>query len=78
MHPQLSDRKLVCKDFIEALEKCHATSTWGKFLGVCNRQKDELNYCLRTERVARTTHNRELAIERKAKADQALKEFHAL
>jgi COX assembly protein 2 len=65
MHPQLSDKRisrsrlhfvrllvdlvpLVCKDFIKALEECHATG-WRRFTGACNRQKDELNRCLRTE-----------------------------
>ncbi|KJA27447.1 hypothetical protein HYPSUDRAFT_131392, partial [Hypholoma sublateritium FD-334 SS-4] len=67
----------VCKEFIDALEKCHA-SGWTKFLGACNGQKDALNHCLRTERLARTTVNREHAKERKAKTDKALEEFRAL
>ncbi|KAF9483781.1 UPF0287-domain-containing protein [Pholiota conissans] len=77
MHAQLSDKKLVCKDFIQALEQCHA-SGWTKFLGACNKQKDALNHCLRTERLNRTAENREHARERKAKTDQALQEFRAL
>lgn len=65
MHPQLSDKRigqycsicsislflmssLVCKEFIKALEECHS-NTWRKFTGACNKQKDELNHCLRTE-----------------------------
>ncbi|KAJ3513223.1 hypothetical protein NLJ89_g3065 [Agrocybe chaxingu] len=77
MHPQLSDKKLVCKEFIQALEQCHAGG-WTKFVGACNRQKDELNHCLRSERLARTAHNREMAKERNAKTEQALREFRAL
>lgn len=38
----------VCKEFIEALQKCHATG-WNRFIGTCNVQKDELNDCLRAE-----------------------------
>ncbi|KAF5330650.1 hypothetical protein D9619_005940 [Psilocybe cf. subviscida] len=76
MHPQLSDKKIICKEFIEALEQCH-NSGWSKFLGACNSQKDALNKCLRTERIARTTQNREQSKDRKAKADAALREFHA-
>ncbi|KAF7777499.1 hypothetical protein Agabi119p4_3571 [Agaricus bisporus var. burnettii] len=53
MHPQLSDKRIICKDFIKALEECHATG-WRRFTGACNKQKDELNRCLRTERVARS------------------------
>ncbi|KAF9448357.1 UPF0287-domain-containing protein [Macrolepiota fuliginosa MF-IS2] len=76
MHPQLSDKRLVCRDFIKALEECHS-SVWRKFTGGCNRQKDELNHCLRTERVARSAQNREIAKERKAKTEQALKDFRS-
>ena len=70
MHPQLSDRKIgafiwlshafrshsyqVCQEFIKALEDCHANG-WSRFTGACNRQKDELNHCLRSEvRVAQS------------------------
>ncbi|EKM82982.1 hypothetical protein AGABI1DRAFT_97905 [Agaricus bisporus var. burnettii JB137-S8] len=75
MHPQLSDKRIICKDFIKALEECHATG-WRRFTGACNKQKDELNRCLRTERVARSARNRETAKERKLKAEQALKDFN--
>ncbi|EFI28436.1 hypothetical protein CC1G_13969 [Coprinopsis cinerea okayama7 len=40
--------------------------------------KDELNRCLRTERVNRTTANREIAKEKNKKSENALKEFRAL
>jgi COX assembly protein 2 len=107
MHPQLSDRKigafisivvrafshnyLVCQEFIKALEDCHANGL-SRFTGACNRQKDELNHCLRSEvsvaqfqssfsftfnqRLKRTSANREAAKARKAKADQAFREFY--
>ncbi|KIM48869.1 hypothetical protein M413DRAFT_438042 [Hebeloma cylindrosporum] len=60
MHAQLSDKKIVCKEFIEALQKCHATG-WNRFIGTCNSQKDELDHCLRAERLVRTNKNREQA-----------------
>jgi len=44
---------IVCQEFIQALEKCHAGG-WTKFLGACNKQKDELNHCLRAEVLPRT------------------------
>ncbi|KAJ6623426.1 hypothetical protein B0H10DRAFT_1786298 [Mycena sp. CBHHK59/15] len=75
MHPQLSDRKLVCKEFMEALEICHSNN-WRRLLGSCNKQKDELNMCLRKERIERTNGNRETAKERKDKAAQARKKFY--
>ncbi|KAJ2930083.1 hypothetical protein H1R20_g6991, partial [Candolleomyces eurysporus] len=77
MHPQLSDKKIVCKEFIEALEKCHA-SGWNRLTGACNTRKDALNSCLRAERIDRTAKNREKAKERNTKAQLALKEFNSL
>ncbi|KAF7359557.1 COX assembly mitochondrial protein [Mycena sanguinolenta] len=77
MHPQLSDKKaLVCKDFLEALEQCHSNN-WARLLGRCNKQKEELNVCLRNERIERATENREMAKERKLKTEQARKNFYA-
>lgn len=33
---------------MDALEQCHS-SNWARLLGHCNRQKNELNACLRKE-----------------------------
>ncbi|KAF6764816.1 hypothetical protein DFP72DRAFT_869348 [Ephemerocybe angulata] len=76
MHAQLSDKKLVCKEFIEALERCHA-SGWNRLTGMCNNDKDALNTCLRAERKDRTAKNNEKAKERRSKAELALKEFNS-
>lgn len=38
----------VCREFIQALEACHA-STWSRLTGGCNQQKNSLNKCLRKE-----------------------------
>jgi hypothetical protein len=63
MHPQESDRfgmpvsqtlnlqyltprPVVCKGFFQALEACHADN-WRKWTGGCNKDKNELNMCLR-------------------------------
>ncbi|KAJ7063107.1 hypothetical protein C8F01DRAFT_985092 [Mycena amicta] len=90
MHPQLSDKKLglvlppcsalaltvpVCKDFMEALEQCHSNN-WARLLGHCNRQKEDLNACLREERLKRTTANREASQERKIKAEESRQKFY--
>ncbi|PFH52361.1 hypothetical protein AMATHDRAFT_140172 [Amanita thiersii Skay4041] len=75
MHPQLSDKRIVCKDFIKALEECHSRGL-SRFTGACNRHKDELNHCLRSERLKRSALNREVAKARRAKAEEALKKFH--
>ncbi|KAH9934908.1 uncharacterized protein B0H18DRAFT_978899 [Fomitopsis serialis] len=75
MHPQLeTDKRLVCGDFIQALNACHA-NTWAKWTGGCNQVKHDLNMCLRKERVNRTTKNREGALERRQKTEQVWKEL---
>ncbi|OSX64955.1 hypothetical protein POSPLADRAFT_1134253, partial [Postia placenta MAD-698-R-SB12] len=65
---------LVCMDFIQALDACHAKS-WAKWTGACNQVKVDLNMCLRKERIERTTKNREGAKERRQKTEQAWKEI---
>jgi len=75
MHPQLTDKSLVCKEFIEALEQCHA-SLWKKYTGACNDQKLKLNTCLRQERLDRTAKNRENAKTRSERRKQALDKLH--
>ncbi|KAI0736860.1 hypothetical protein C8Q72DRAFT_28040 [Fomitopsis betulina] len=77
MHPQLEtdNKRLVCKDFIQALDACHANN-WAKWTGGCNRAKNDLNMCLRKERVDRTTQNREEAKRRRQKTEQAWKDIN--
>lgn len=75
MHPQLSEKKLVCREFIKALEECHA-SGWSRFIGTCNKHKEELNNCLRAERSKKAAANREDSKARKARAEQASKAFY--
>ncbi|KAI0781169.1 hypothetical protein BD413DRAFT_503228 [Trametes elegans] len=67
---------IVCRDFIQALEACHANG-WSRWTGACNQAKHELNMCLRKERIDRTTKNREEAKTRREKTEQALRELHA-
>ncbi|ESK85895.1 cytochrome c oxidase biogenesis protein cmc1-like protein [Moniliophthora roreri MCA 2997] len=74
MHPQLSDKRIVCKDFIQALEQCHL-STWKKFTGGCNKYKDEMNRCLHAESMKRSAANRENSKIRQAKREKAIQEF---
>ncbi|KAJ7581073.1 hypothetical protein C8J56DRAFT_959025 [Mycena floridula] len=75
MHPQLSDKKIVCREFIEALEKCHERSFLAKMIGACNVPKDELNSCLRKERLGRAERNRESSKIRTEKREKAMREF---
>ncbi|OCH95651.1 UPF0287-domain-containing protein [Obba rivulosa] len=76
MHPQLtSDKRIACKDLIEALEACHAQG-WSRFTGACNQTKHDLNMCLRKERIERTARNREGAKVRRQKVEQVWSELH--
>ncbi|KAI1790800.1 UPF0287-domain-containing protein [Ganoderma leucocontextum] len=75
MHPQLTEKKLVCLEFIQALDACHADG-WSRWTGACNQAKTNLNLCLRKERVDRTTKNRVEAKAKRGKVEQAWKELH--
>ncbi|KAG1800808.1 uncharacterized protein F5891DRAFT_61056 [Suillus fuscotomentosus] len=75
MHPQLSDKRIVCREFIQALDACHV-SIWARLTGGCNQEKDSLNKCLRKERVERSTRNRTQAKEQRLKTEQVWKELH--
>ncbi|KZV85531.1 UPF0287-domain-containing protein [Exidia glandulosa HHB12029] len=74
MHPLLTDtRREVCKEFVEALEACHA-SPFKKYTGQCNGIKHELNMCLRHLRVETAEKNRAEARLRKQKFEDSMKE----
>ncbi|KAG2077779.1 UPF0287-domain-containing protein [Suillus decipiens] len=75
MHPQLSDKRIVCREFIQALDACHVNN-WARLTGGCNEEKDSLNKCLRKERVERSTRNRVQAKEKRLKTEQVWKELH--
>ena len=44
-----------------ALEECHARGFLWKCMGMCSDLKNQVNLCLRAERLERTAHNREQA-----------------
>jgi len=45
---KLTKYDVVCKEFFEALELCHA-NVWAKWTGGCNQAKRELNKCLHSD-----------------------------
>ncbi|KAK7693211.1 hypothetical protein QCA50_002777 [Cerrena zonata] len=71
----VSETLIVCKEFIEALEACHA-ETWAKWTGGCNQAKVDLNNCLKQDRFDQAAKNREKAKERREKTQNALRELH--
>ncbi|EUC57850.1 cytochrome C oxidase biogenesis Cmc1-like protein [Rhizoctonia solani AG-3 Rhs1AP] len=77
MHPHLAtpERQNACGQLIEALEACHASGFINKYMGGCNSVKEQLNTCLRAERVARTDKNREDAKKRNQMTKKAWSEL---
>ncbi|PWN35578.1 UPF0287-domain-containing protein [Meira miltonrushii] len=60
MHPHLANEKQVhCGELIDQLQQCHQAGFMHKYMGGCNGIKEELNACLREERLIRTQKNRE-------------------
>ncbi|KAJ1909574.1 hypothetical protein IWQ60_011100 [Tieghemiomyces parasiticus] len=76
MHPQLSEHRAPqCAELIRKLQQCHNENIWTKYFGECNEAKVKLTECLRAERVERTQKNLQEAREKRAKLEQAWKEF---
>ena len=59
------------------LDQCHAQGFLHKALGACNAAKQEVNKCLRAERLARTAENKERARSRKAKLEETWADIDA-
>ncbi|KAI0303398.1 hypothetical protein B0F90DRAFT_1935311 [Multifurca ochricompacta] len=76
MHPQSSEKRIACRDFFDALERCHNIGFRFKWLGGCNQAKRELNKCLHDDSVARSARNRENAKLRNERREKALRELH--
>ncbi|KAF8516958.1 hypothetical protein BU17DRAFT_50396, partial [Hysterangium stoloniferum] len=65
----------ACRDFIKALEACHAEWWGARYFGSCNKVKNELNLCFRKERLRRAAQNREVSKERRTRIEAAWKEL---
>lgn len=64
-----------CEEVMAALEECHAQGFIHKMIGGCNRAKQEVNLCLRAERLERTARNREKSREKKERIQKIWKEI---
>lgn len=73
MDTQLSNKKIVCKEFIQALHSCHAGG-WARFTGECNEARSELNRCLQSDHLSQSTNNKlqyhKMTSENPQKAEQ--------
>ena len=60
---------------MQILDECHANGFFHKVIGRCNKAKQDLNMCLRAERLERTAKNRELAKREREKIKEKWKEI---
>jgi COX assembly protein 2 len=60
---------------MSALDECHARGFLYKAIGMCNDAKQQVNMCLRAQRLERTKANREAAMRRREKVQAAWKEI---
>ena len=57
------------------LDECHAQGFLHKLLGNCNSAKQNVNKCLRAERLERTAQNREKAKQKKEKIQKVWRQI---
>ncbi|KAI9720007.1 MAG: hypothetical protein M1812_003133 [Candelaria pacifica] len=78
MHPHLhtKDNK-GCEEVMAILDECHARGFLYKAVGMCNGAKNNVNMCLRAERLERTAKNREAAKVERAKLKSKFQEIDA-
>lgn len=62
-----NDSVIGCEDVMAILDECHARGFLHKALGGCNEAKQDVNLCLRAERLERQAKNREIAKQKRAK-----------
>jgi COX assembly mitochondrial protein 2 len=62
MHPPLTlSKHPLCRQNVQNLQKCHAGNPWYEkwFLGKCNREKWELDECLKRQKIFKARENKE-------------------
>ena len=62
---------------MNALDECHAKGFMWKVVGGCTDAKQQVNMCLRAERLKRTQRNRDLAKEKRTKIETKWAEIDA-
>ena len=60
---------------MRVLDECHAQGFLHKVIGSCNKAKQDVNMCLRAERLERTARNRERARKEREKIKEKWKEI---
>ncbi|CAL6334561.1 unnamed protein product [Bathycoccus prasinos] len=62
MHPPLTlSKHPLCRQNVQNLQKCHSANPWYEkwFLGRCNREKWELDECLKLQKIFKAQRNKE-------------------
>lgn len=76
MHPHLHTKdNRGCEEVMQILDECHSQGFLHKMTGGCNDAKQDVNRCLRAERVERTARNREEAKRRKERIQSVWREI---
>ncbi|CAL6327923.1 unnamed protein product [Bathycoccus prasinos] len=82
MHPPLTlSKHPLCRQNVQNLQKCHSANPWYEkwFLGKCNREKWELDECLKLQKIFKAQRNKEKGEKRvRAMEDEKKKEIHVL
>lgn len=66
-----------CEEVMQILDECHARGFLYKAIGGCNKAKQDVNMCLRAERLERTAANREKARVEREKIKEKWREIDA-
>ncbi|MCJ1243039.1 hypothetical protein MMC30_000235 [Trapelia coarctata] len=78
MHPHLHTKNnRGCEEVMQILDECHARGFLYKAIGGCNKAKQDVNMCLRAERLERTAANREKAKVEREKIKEKWREIDA-
>lgn len=76
MHPHLHTKtNRGCEEVMNILDECHARGFLFKVVGGCNKAKQDVNKCLRAERLERTAKNREIAKAERERIERKWKEI---
>ncbi|MCJ1228394.1 hypothetical protein MMC12_005055 [Toensbergia leucococca] len=78
MHPHLHTKdNRGCEEVMQVLDECHARGFLYKSIGMCNKAKEDVNMCLRAERLERTARNRDLAKRERERIKRVWEEIDA-
>lgn len=76
MHPQITERRRIrCGQLIKELELCHQKGFLATSMGACESIADQVNMCLRSERLERQNDHFKVSAEKRKKIEKRWKEM---